>query len=50
MSLEDNKRNAIAFYKMVYEGNPKAPIRKYVGEVYIQHNTHVADCRQGFVE
>jgi len=26
MNLEENKKNAIAFYKMAYEGNPKEAI------------------------
>lgn len=49
MNLEDNKRNAIAFYKTAYLGNPKAAIEKYVGKEYIQHNPHVADGTQGFI-
>ena len=43
MDLEKNKKNAIAFYKMSYEGNPKFAIEKYVGQEYIQHNPDVAD-------
>ncbi|WP_430965866.1 nuclear transport factor 2 family protein [Spongiimicrobium sp. 2-473A-2-J] len=50
MSLEKNKENAIAFYKMAYEGNPKEAIAKYVGEEYIQHNPDVADGIQGFID
>ncbi|HCM77771.1 MAG TPA: hypothetical protein DIS90_15415 [Cytophagales bacterium] len=49
MNLEDNKRNAIAFYKTAYLGNPKAAIEKYVGKEYIQHNPQVADGTQGFI-
>jgi predicted SnoaL-like aldol condensation-catalyzing enzyme len=50
MNLEANKKNAIAFYKTAYEGNPKAAIEQYVGEEYIQHNPGVADGTQGLVE
>lgn len=50
MSVETNKQNAIAFYKMAYEGNPKEAIDQYVGDVYIQHNPDVADGTQGFID
>lgn len=50
MSLEENKRKAIAFYKTAYLGKPKKAIELYVGEEYIQHNPDVANGTQGFVE
>ena len=50
MNLENNKANAIAFYKMAYEGDPKAAIEQYVGNEYIQHNPEVADGTQGFID
>ncbi len=50
MSTENNKKNAIAFYKMAYEGNPKKAIEKYVGNEYIQHNPDVKDGKIGFIE
>lgn len=34
MDLNENKKNAIAFYKMAYEGNPKKAVEKYVGDEY----------------
>ena len=49
MSLKNNKKNAIAFYKMAYEGNPKKAINTYVGSEYIQHNPDVADGTNGFI-
>ena len=49
MKLEVNKKNAIAFYKTAYEGNPKEAASQYVGEKYIQHNPDVADGIEGFV-
>lgn len=49
MNTEDNKKNAIAFYKMAYEGSPRNAIEQYVGEEYIQHNPDVADGTQGFI-
>jgi len=50
MDLEKNKKNAIAFYKTAYEGNPKKAIELYVGNEYIQHNPDVADGLNGFIE
>ncbi len=50
MDLETNKKNAIAFYKTAYEGNPKRAIELYVGDQYIQHNPEVADGLTGFIE
>lgn len=50
MNLERNKENAIAFYKIAYEGNPKKAVELYVGNEYIQHNPDVADGLQGFIE
>ncbi len=50
MDLEQNKYNAIAFYKMAYLGKPKQAIEKYVGNEYIQHNPDVADGTQGFID
>ena len=49
MNLEQNKNNAIAFYKMAYEGQPQKAVDIYVGEKYIQHNPDVADGLDGFV-
>ena len=49
MNLEENKKNAIAFYKMAYEGNPEKAIKLYIGSEYIQHNPEVADGTNGFI-
>ena len=49
MSLEENKKNAIAFYKTAYEGNPKKAVENYVGDEYIQHNPDVSDGLEGFI-
>ncbi|MGY3793219.1 nuclear transport factor 2 family protein [uncultured Aquimarina sp.] len=49
MDLQQNKDNAVAFYKMAYEGNPRAAVEKYVGDQYIQHNPDVADGTEGFI-
>jgi len=50
MNLEENKKNAIAFYKMAYEGNPGDAVKKYIGNKYIQHNPDVANGTQGFID
>ena len=49
MNLEENKKNAIAFYRMAYEGNPKKAVELYVGATYIQHNPDVEDEPKGFI-
>jgi len=49
MNETANKKNAIAFYKTAYEGNPKEAIAQYVGKEYIQHNPDVADGMNGFI-
>ena len=50
MNLEENKKNAIAFYRMAYEGNPKGAVEHYLGKEYIQHNPDVANGTQGFTD
>ena len=48
--LDKNKQNAVAFYKMAYAGNPRAAVKQYVGNEYIQHNLDVKDGKQGFID
>ncbi len=49
--LEQNKHNAQRFYdRMFNECRPREAIDKYVGDVYIQHNPHVGDGKEAFVE
>ncbi|MRI01598.1 hypothetical protein GH721_13725 [Kriegella sp. EG-1] len=50
MDTDTNKKNAIAFYKMAYEGNPTKAVELYVGDEYIQHNPLVADGPQAFID
>jgi len=50
MNLEQNKKNAIAFYKTAYEGNPKKAIELYIGKEYIQHNSDVSNGTKRFIE
>ena len=49
MSLEKNKENAVAFYRMAYLGEPEKAVELYVGDQYIQHNPDVADGKEGFI-
>ena len=46
---EANKRNAIAFYRMAYLGNPVEAVEMYVGAEYIQHNPLLADGKTAFI-
>ena len=48
--LEANKRNAIAFYRTAYLGDPAKAVETYVGAEYIQHNPHVGDGKAAFIE
>lgn len=48
--LDQNKENAISFYKMAYDGNPRTAVELYVGEEYIQHNPLVGDGKEPFIE
>ncbi|MES9900332.1 MAG: nuclear transport factor 2 family protein [Sedimenticola sp.] len=41
--LDKNKRNAISFYEMAYEGEPSKACAQFVGDEYIQHNPLVGD-------
>ena len=50
-SLERNKQNAMAFYDLMFnQCQPAEAIKRYVGAVYTQHNSHVADGKQAFIE
>lgn len=49
--LERNKRNVIAFYDLMFNDcKPREAIERYAGAEYRQHNPHVADGKDGFVE
>lgn len=50
MNIQENKKNAIAFYQMAYEGNPKQAVDMYVGNDYIQHNPLVGNGKQPFID
>jgi predicted SnoaL-like aldol condensation-catalyzing enzyme len=48
--LESNKRNAIAFYRTAYLGEPAKAVEAFVGAQYIQHNPLVGDGKQPFID
>lgn len=47
---ELNKKNAIAFYRTAYSGEPAKAVERYVGASYIQHNPLVGDGKQAFID
>lgn len=49
--LERNKQNVMAFYDLMFnQCQPAEAMRRYAGDVYIQHNPHVADGKQAFID
>jgi predicted SnoaL-like aldol condensation-catalyzing enzyme len=49
--LEQNKKNVMAFYDLMFnQCEPTKAIERYAGDVYIQHNPHVADGKEAFIE
>ena len=48
--MDQNKQNAIDFYRIAYEGNPRKAVESYVGSEYIQHNPLVGDGKEPFIE
>lgn len=49
-NLEKNKKNAIAFYRIAYDGNPRKAVEQYVGNEYIQHNPLVGNGKEPLIE
>jgi predicted SnoaL-like aldol condensation-catalyzing enzyme len=48
--LERNKQAVTAFYDLMFNrAEPAEAIRRYAGDVYVQHNPHVADGKEAFV-
>jgi predicted SnoaL-like aldol condensation-catalyzing enzyme len=48
--LERNKMTVTAFYDLMFNDNkPREAVKKYVGDVYIQHNSAVADGKEAFI-
>jgi predicted SnoaL-like aldol condensation-catalyzing enzyme len=49
--LEMNKKNVMTFYDLMFnQNNPSEAIKRYVGDIYIQHNPAVADGKDAFIK
>jgi len=50
-ALEQNKAKVVAFYELMFNKcQPAEAIERYAGSDYIQHNPHVANGKQGFID
>ena len=46
-----NKNNATEFYDLMFNRcDPEEAIKKFTGDVYIQHNPDVADGKEAFID
>ena len=51
IDLERNKQNVRAFYELMFnECQPREAIERYAGAEYRQHNPHVGDGKEAFIE
>ena len=49
--LERNKQTVIAFYDLMFnQCKPAEAIERYAGDIYTQHNPHVADGKLAFID
>ncbi len=49
--IEQNKQAVTAFYDLMFnQCQPAEAIARYAGDTYIQHNPHVGDGKQGFID
>ncbi len=49
--LERNKQSAKDFYDLMFnQSSPREAVERFVGEVYIQHNPHVANGKAAFIK
>jgi predicted SnoaL-like aldol condensation-catalyzing enzyme len=49
--LDRNKQNAVSFYELMFnQCQPAEAIWRFAGDAYIQHNPHVADGKQAFID
>lgn len=50
-TLERNKHTTVAFYELMFnECKPQEAIDRYVGARYVQHNPHVGDGKDAFID
>jgi predicted SnoaL-like aldol condensation-catalyzing enzyme len=51
MTPDERKQAAMAFYNLMFnECRPREAIEQYAGDEYRQHNPHVADGTEAFIE
>lgn len=49
--IEPNKKNAMGFYDLIFiQCEPREVVDQYVGPEYIQHDPHVADGKEAFID
>ena len=49
--VQRNKQNAMAFYDLMFnQCKPADAVARYVGRSYRQHNPHVADGKNAFID
>jgi predicted SnoaL-like aldol condensation-catalyzing enzyme len=49
--LERNKATVTAFYDLMFNRcKPAEAIERYAGDAYVQHNPHVGDGKQAFID
>ena len=49
--LERKTCNAMSFYDLAFnENRPAEAVESYVGDMYTQHNPHVGDGKQAFID
>src|SRR5690242_17042251 len=50
-TANENKRTAMAFYDLMFNrSRPREAIEQYAGDQYTQHNPHVADGKDAFID
>ena len=48
---DDNKQTAMAFYDLMFnQSRAREAIERYAGDHYTQHNPHVADGKDAFID
>jgi len=49
--LDQNKENVKAFYDLMFnQSRPREAIERFAGDTYTQHNPHVGDGKEAFIE